>query len=277
MRVPSSSRRYPILGAVCFLALAPVGHAQTDATPGRAQPDVPMIGLPDQDTPGSFEARFLGERGMPSFARPDIAALFATYPSLPVEEQAVAAAPDPAQPTPEQDVAGAEHKTPAQFVKELVISPAEGAPAHPPIVPDNQSVTAPPENPPTLVTAAPEPTAAPQATAAPRPREQALVKHDAAPVRNLGAGRAGFYQHAGRTANGERYNPDKLTAAHRSLPFGMRVRVVNRDNGRSVVVRINDRTRSGIPFLIDLSRGSARALGITAEAGVARVALYETK
>ena len=61
-----------------------------------------------------------------------------------------------------------------------------------------------------------------------------------------------------------------FTAAHRSLPFGTRVRVTNRDNGRSVVVRINDRG----PFIrgrvIDLSRPAARAIGV---AGVSRVAM----
>lgn len=65
-----------------------------------------------------------------------------------------------------------------------------------------------------------------------------------------------------RTANGERFNPNGLTAAHRSLPFGTRVRVTNRVTGRSVVVRINDRG----PFVggrqIDLARGAARAIGM---------------
>jgi rare lipoprotein A len=64
------------------------------------------------------------------------------------------------------------------------------------------------------------------------------------------------------TANGERYNPGGYTAAHRSLPFGTRVRVTSK-NGRSVVVRINDRG----PFIggriIDLSVAAARAIGLT--------------
>lgn len=57
-------------------------------------------------------------------------------------------------------------------------------------------------------------------------------------------GEASYYgsRHAGlRTASGERYNPNAMTAAHRTLPFGTRVRVTNLDNRRSVVVRINDR------------------------------------
>jgi len=62
-----------------------------------------------------------------------------------------------------------------------------------------------------------------------------------------------------------------MTAGHRTLPFGTRVRVVNRETGRSVVVRINDRGPVQRKFEIDLSRGSARALGIT---GVSTVELY---
>lgn len=68
--------------------------------------------------------------------------------------------------------------------------------------------------------------------------------------------------HGKRTASGERFNANGLTAAHRSLPFGTRVLVTNRTNGRSVVVRINDRG----PFVggrsIDLARGAARAIGM---------------
>ena len=70
------------------------------------------------------------------------------------------------------------------------------------------------------------------------------------------------------TANGERWNPNGLTAAHRSLPFGSRLRVSA--NGLHVVVRVNDRG----PFIrgrcLDLSKGAARALGI---GGVARVTI----
>jgi rare lipoprotein A len=65
-----------------------------------------------------------------------------------------------------------------------------------------------------------------------------------------------------RTACGERFNPSAMTAAHRTLRFGTRVRVTNTRNGRSVVVRINDRG----PFVkdrsIDLSSGAARAIGM---------------
>jgi peptidoglycan lytic transglycosylase len=89
--------------------------------------------------------------------------------------------------------------------------------------------------------------------------------------RPIATGRAVFYEHPGRTASGETYNPDGHTAAHRTLPFGTRLRVVNQHNGRSVIVRINDRGPPK-PNVIDLSRGSARAIGITS---VGTVALYK--
>ncbi|MDH6059876.1 septal ring lytic transglycosylase RlpA family protein [Chrysosporum bergii ANA360D] len=78
-------------------------------------------------------------------------------------------------------------------------------------------------------------------------------------------GIASFYGRgfAGRpTATGERFNPEAMTAAHRSLPFGTRVRVTNVRNGRSVVVRINDRGPFIRGRIIDVSTGAARAIGI---------------
>ena len=86
-------------------------------------------------------------------------------------------------------------------------------------------------------------------------------------------GKASWYGpgfHGRRTANGEVFNKNALTAAHRTLPFGTRVRVTHRSTGRSVIVRINDRG----PFIhgrvIDLSKASAQAIGM---AGVADVTL----
>jgi rare lipoprotein A len=98
-----------------------------------------------------------------------------------------------------------------------------------------------------------------------------------APSRPSGeaVGFASWYgaRHAGRrTASGERFDPDALTAAHRTLPFGSRVRVTNLDNGRSVVVRINDRGPFADGRILDLSEAAARAIGMTAS-GVARVRL----
>ena len=73
-----------------------------------------------------------------------------------------------------------------------------------------------------------------------------------------------------RTANGEVYNSNLLTAAHRSLPFGTKVRVTNMNNGRSVVVRINDRGPFSKGRIIDLSAGAARTINMI-DSGVAPV------
>ena len=84
------------------------------------------------------------------------------------------------------------------------------------------------------------------------------------------SGVASYYKSGRQTANGERFNPNGLTAAHRTLPFGTKVRVTNTRNGKSVVVRINDRG----PFIggrvIDLSLGAARIVGMTTS-GVVKV------
>jgi rare lipoprotein A len=85
-------------------------------------------------------------------------------------------------------------------------------------------------------------------------------------------GMASYYWEGARTASGARFNPDGLTAAHRSLPFGTRVRVTNRSNGQSVIVTINDRGPFVGGRVIDLSRGAARAINMTG-AGVASVSL----
>jgi rare lipoprotein A len=87
-----------------------------------------------------------------------------------------------------------------------------------------------------------------------------------------GGGMASYYWQGQQTASGARFNPDGLTAAHRSLPFGTRVRVTNQSNGQSVVVTINDRGPFVGGRIIDLSRGAARAISMTG-AGVARVSL----
>lgn len=68
--------------------------------------------------------------------------------------------------------------------------------------------------------------------------------------------------HGRQTANGERFNQNDLTAAHRSLPFGTRVKVTNMNNGRSVVVRINDRGPFAGGRVIDLSSAAANAIGL---------------
>jgi rare lipoprotein A len=72
------------------------------------------------------------------------------------------------------------------------------------------------------------------------------------------------------TADGQQMKPGEMTAAHRTLPFGTQVTVVNRNNGRSVVVRINDRGPFVHGRVIDLSPAAALALGID---GLATVSL----
>lgn len=76
-----------------------------------------------------------------------------------------------------------------------------------------------------------------------------------------------------RTASGEAFNSGAMTAAHRSLPFGTRLRVVNEENGRSVVVRVNDRGPFTRQRVIDLARGPAQALGLTST-GTGYVSLH---
>jgi rare lipoprotein A len=82
----------------------------------------------------------------------------------------------------------------------------------------------------------------------------------AAAVAASGSCDASYYDTGKRTANGEAFNPDGLTAAHRSLPFGSQVRVTNVANGKSVVVRINDRGPFVSGRCLDLSRGSFQAI-----------------
>jgi rare lipoprotein A len=86
-------------------------------------------------------------------------------------------------------------------------------------------------------------------------------------------GIASYYageHHGRRTASGERFNMHAMTAAHRSAPFGTRLQVTNLANGRSVVVRVNDRGPFVRGRIVDVSSGAARALGMKG-AGTARV------
>lgn len=85
--------------------------------------------------------------------------------------------------------------------------------------------------------------------------------------RSIGGGVASYYGNelaGNRTANGERFDPGQLTAAHRTLPFGTKVRVTNAANGKSVVVRINDRGPFHGGRIIDLSKSAASRIGLVA-------------
>ncbi len=96
-----------------------------------------------------------------------------------------------------------------------------------------------------------------------------------ASVQTVASGTASWYGarfQGRRTANGERFDKNGMTAAHRSLPFGTRVRVTNRRNGRAVVVRINDRGPFTGGRVIDLSRSAAREIGMV-NSGTAPVSI----
>jgi len=89
-------------------------------------------------------------------------------------------------------------------------------------------------------------------------------------------GMASFYKYEGRTASGEQFKPSELTAAHRTLPFGTRLRVTNVATGQSVTVRINDRG----PFIpgrvVDVSHSAAKELGLI-DRGITKVKLEVEK
>lgn len=84
-------------------------------------------------------------------------------------------------------------------------------------------------------------------------------------VEHVGDGEASFYgrELAGnRTASGERFNPQALTAAHRTLPLGSKLKVTNKANGKSVVVRINDRGPFHGRRVLDVSLAAAHEIGM---------------
>jgi rare lipoprotein A len=85
-------------------------------------------------------------------------------------------------------------------------------------------------------------------------------------------GKASWYKMGTKTANGERYDPMGITAAHPSLPFDTKVRVTNPASGKSVVVRINDRGPFTGGRIIDLSQGAAQEINLV-RAGVAKVSI----
>lgn len=90
-------------------------------------------------------------------------------------------------------------------------------------------------------------------------------------------GKASYYadrMHGQRTASGERYDKTQLTAAHATLPFDTYVEVINARNGKSVVVRINDRMPRSRHRIIDLSRAAAQQIELIRE-GVASVQVRE--
>lgn len=103
----------------------------------------------------------------------------------------------------------------------------------------------------------------------------AVAAEDDVAGTDLGSGMASYFSRemeGNRTANGERCDPDTLTAAHRSVPFGSRIRVTSLATGKSVVVRINDRGPFRAGRVIDLSHAAAREIGMH-RSGTAKVSL----
>jgi rare lipoprotein A len=117
-----------------------------------------------------------------------------------------------------------------------------------------------PTTPPAAVTTGP---AAKATTTAPKTLSNAGVA-------STGTCQASFYDEPQETANGETFNPDALTAAHKTLPFNTQVRVTNQANGKSVIVRINDRGPYVSGRCLDLSRAAFATIASTS-AGVANV------
>jgi rare lipoprotein A len=114
-------------------------------------------------------------------------------------------------------------------------------------------------------------------TAKPQPipkklRRKYITQENRGKARSSSSGMASYYgnESGSRTATGERFNPYALTAAHRTLPFGTRIRVTNLWNGRSVILRINDRGPFIRGRIVDVSYGAARQLGMIGS-GVASV------
>jgi peptidoglycan lytic transglycosylase len=94
--------------------------------------------------------------------------------------------------------------------------------------------------------------------------------HEASGDKGGTYGVASFYSYDPHTASGEKFNAQELTAAHRTLPFGTRLRVTDVATGRSVTVRVNDRGPFVRGRVVDVSRSAAQTLGITGK-GVAKV------
>jgi rare lipoprotein A len=103
-----------------------------------------------------------------------------------------------------------------------------------------------------------------------RHRMLAASERQTAGTKGAGYGLASFYSYDPHTASGEKFDKNELTAAHRTLPFGTRLRVTDVDTGRSVTVRVNDRGPFVRGRVVDVSASAAETLGIKGK-GVAKV------
>jgi rare lipoprotein A len=97
-------------------------------------------------------------------------------------------------------------------------------------------------------------------------------RKDTAETKVASQGVASFYSEGARTASGEKFDANELTAAHPSLPFGTRLRVTDVNSGRSVTVRVNDRGPYVPGRIVDVSHSAAAELGMIGK-GVANVRL----
>ena len=103
-----------------------------------------------------------------------------------------------------------------------------------------------------------------------RHRAPAASERQTAGTKGADYGLASFYSYDPHTASGEKFDKNELTAAHRTLPFGTRLRVTDVDTGRSVTVRVNDRGPFVRGRVVDVSASAAETLGIKGK-GVAKV------
>jgi rare lipoprotein A len=118
------------------------------------------------------------------------------------------------------------------------------------------------------ITPAPEP--APVVTPAPGPARKVMITAAPAASGDANEGKVAHYGakfNGRKTASGERFNVNAMTMAHKTLPFGTRVKVTNLANKKSVVVRVNDRGPTDPGRIGDLTTGAARKIGMT-KAGV---------
>ena len=141
-----------------------------------------------------------------------------------------------------------------------VVEPSTEAPVDP-VITDSATTD------PVTAIAEPEPVVVPIPPQPPKPVVPLVISTHSGEASWYGPG---FY--GNRTANGEVFRPGTMTAAHRTLPFGTRVRVTNLWNGRKAVVRINDRGPFAGDRVIDLAHGAASELGLTSS-GIAQVRL----
>ena len=240
-------------------------EAEPEQPPSASQKPVSEPARPTADPAGTQSAQDIvsapGRNPDPVSERPP--------PATTVTE--TARADSVATPRPEPDVAAARREQGRPSSRQEDVAETSAAAAGPPLdVARPQTTSAPSpvqantgDNQASVASRAPER----RGTSGLRPETMTTPSS-----RRIATGRATWYQHPGRTASGEKFNPNQLTAAHHTLPFGTRLRVVHEQTGRSVSVRINDRIPRSTRVLIDLSRASARAVGLQ---GIARVSLYQ--